>query len=294
MHKNQSPEEALPNANDGFERSEISLLDILRFLKQTYKIICTLSTLGLISAIIYLVATPQQYQATAQVAMAQIGLANNSINNLNPLGVNIEEPAPLISRLAIPTSFTAKETAACGFKGKPDDAASALSKAVKISLVKGAPNVVELKIFSGSPESAKDCAVAIIELIKTTQLQILTPYIEEAKLKLMDDEDRLKRAKDLLSKADKFGSAMGATYLSTRDEVRYLQDEITSLNNVVTINQNRGARLIAPIYASDVPIAPKKSLVLANGLFGGLFLGLLIALARQMVLKLKSASGGVL
>ena len=52
--------------------------------------------------------------------------------------------------------------------------------------------------------------------------------------------------------------------------------------------------MVAPIFASDTPIAPKKRIVLAAGLLGGLFLGLLIAFARQMVLKLKSAAGGVL
>ena len=122
----------------------------------------------------------------------------------------------------------------------------------------------------------------------------MTPYIEEAKVKLADDEDRLQKAKDLVARSDKSGSAMSAIYLSTRDEVRYLLDEITSLKNMVTSNQSRATRMVAPIYASDTPIAPKKRMVLAAGLFGGLFLGLLIALARQMVLKLKSASGGVL
>jgi LPS O-antigen subunit length determinant protein (WzzB/FepE family) len=122
----------------------------------------------------------------------------------------------------------------------------------------------------------------------------VTPYIEEAKVKLVDDEDRLQKAKDLVARSDKSGAAIGASYLSTRDEIRYLLDEITSLRNVVTSNQNLATRMVAPIYASDVPIAPKKRMVLASGLLGGLFLGLLLALVRQTVLKLKSASGGVL
>ena len=57
---------------------------------------------------------------------------------------------------------------------------------------------------------------------------------------------------------------------------------------MVTSNQNRATRLIAPIYASDMPISPKKRVALATGLFGGLFLGLLIALARQIMAKMKS------
>ena len=87
---------------------------------------------------------------------------------------------------------------------------------------------------------------------------------------------------------------MSATYLSTRDEIRYLLDEMTGLKNILASNQNRATRLIAPIYASDVPISPKKRIALATGLFAGLFLGLLIALARQMIAKLKSQVGGVL
>ena len=87
---------------------------------------------------------------------------------------------------------------------------------------------------------------------------------------------------------------MSAAYISTRDEIRYLLDEMTGLKNILASNQNRATRLITPIYASDMPIAPKKRIVLAAGLFGGLFLGLLIALARQMIAKIKSQAGGAL
>jgi hypothetical protein len=39
---------------------------------------------------------------------------------------------------------------------------------------------------------------------------------------------------------------------------------------------------------------PEKRNIFAAGLFGGLFLGLLIALARQMITKFKSQAGGTL
>jgi hypothetical protein len=60
-------------------------------------------------------------------------------------------------------------------------------------------------------------------------VQIVAPYIEEAKIKLADAEDRLAKAKELLAKADKSGSAIDAIYLSTRDEIRHQLDEITAL-----------------------------------------------------------------
>ncbi|QWC97171.1 hypothetical protein G6729_01630 [Polynucleobacter paneuropaeus] len=286
MSKNQ----ILSTGDLASEQEEISLLDILRFLKSAYKVILVFGALGITLSIAYLAITPKQYEATAQIAMAQIGTANT---NINLLGTNIEEPALLVSRMSLPTSYTPQTIAACGLDDS-SNAGAILSKSIKLVPAKGVANVVELKTFGPSQEVALSCANAIFELIKATQFLILMPYIDEAKMKLVDDEGRLAKAKDLVAKADKSGSVMSAAYLLTRDEIRYLLDEVTALKNVITSNQNRATHLIAPIYASDLPISPKKSIALAGGLFGGLFLGLLIALARQMIAKMKSQVGGVL
>lgn len=241
-----------PQDNTG---DEISLIDILRFLKDAYKTILVFGILGTVAAIAYLAITPKQYEASVQVAMAQISAANN---NISPLGINVEEPALLIARLSSPTSYTPETLVACGLQDQAN-AALTLSKAIKLTIPKGVANVVDLKTFGGSQQVAQDCALAVFELIKTSQAQIVAPYIEEAKVKLADDEDRLQKAKDLAARSDKSGQAMSASYLSTRDEIRYLLDEITVLKNVVTSNQNRATRMVAPIYASGVPIAPKKT-----------------------------------
>lgn len=260
---------------------EISLVDTLSFIKDAWKSIVIAGVAGISLSIAYIVITPNQYESVAQIAMAQIGAANN--NNINPLGVNIEDPVLLIARMSSPTSFTPQVIVACGFQGQ-SNAAVALSGGIRLTIPKGLANVVELKTFGKSPQEAQECSRAVFELIKTTQSQIIAPYIEEAKVKLLDDEERLARAQEIVTKSDKSGSAMGAAYLSTRDEIRYLLDEITALKNVVTSNQNRATRLIAPIYASDAPIAPKKRLILAAGLLAGVFLGLLITVVRQLFL----------
>ena len=278
-----------PNSDDAqqYQEDEISLLDIVLFLKRAWKGIAITGLIGVACSIIYLALTPSQYQASAQIQMAQIGAANNNkSSSLNPLGINIEEPGLLIARLFTPTSFTPEAVSACGLEGIKD-ANSVLAKSIKLSLPKGFANVVDLKTTAQTPQGAVQCATAIFELIKTTQAQIVKPYIEEATVKLADSEERLARAKDLVLRADKSGSGMGAAYLSTRDEISYLLDEIAALKNMLANNQNRATRLVAPIYASDIPVAPKKRIVLLGGLFGGLFLGLLIALGRQVLPKLK-------
>jgi hypothetical protein len=50
--------------------------------------------------------------------MVQIGAANN--NNINLLGINIEEPGLLIARLSSPTSYTAEFAKACGLDSAKD------------------------------------------------------------------------------------------------------------------------------------------------------------------------------
>lgn len=276
-----------PNSDDAqqHQEDEISLLDIVLFLKRTWKLIAVAGLLGVACSMIYLAITPSQYQASAQIQMAQIGASSNK-NNLNPSGVNVEEPGLLIARLSTPTSFTPEAITACGLEGVKD-ANSVLAKSIKLSLPKGVANVVDLKTTGQTPQGAAQCATAIFDLIKNTQAQIVKPYSEEASVKLADSEERLARAKDLVLRADKSGSGMGAAYLSTRDEISYLLDEIAALKNMLVNNQNRITRLVAPIYASDNPVAPKKPIVLLGGLFGGIFVGLLIAIGRQVAPKLK-------
>lgn len=188
--------------------------------------------------------------------------------------------------MSFPASFTSSTVIACGLDGELN-AGSILAKSLKLNQLNGASSVVELKTTASNPERAQQCAYAIYELIKTSQNKIISPYIIETKIKLAGDEARLKNAKDWLLKSDKSGSETSAVYLSTRDEIRYLLDEITALQNIITSNVHGATRLVAPIYVSDLPISPKKRASLAIGLFCGLFLGLLIALFRQVVAKLR-------
>ncbi|QWD00739.1 hypothetical protein G6726_01685 [Polynucleobacter paneuropaeus] len=267
---------------------EISLLDILRFLKSAYKTILVFGALGLAIAIAYLVITPNRFEAVAQIQMAQTsGANNNNINNLNSLGINVEEPALLIARLSSPSSFSAGVIAACGQQAQSNPAL-ATAQTIKLAPIKGISNVVELKTVGPTSEAASICAQAIFELIKTSQAQIQAPYLEEAQTRLTEDGIRLDQAKALVAKADKSGAAMSAVYLSACDEIKYLLNEITTLQNVVSGGQYRATRLVSPIYASDNPVAPKKRIALLVGLSGGLLMGLLIALGRQIWAKLKS------
>jgi len=258
---------------------EISLKDIIDFLMESWKTILGIGLLGLLGSVGFLAVTPNQYEATAQIQMAQIS-ANNNNNNTNPLGVNVEEPNLLMARLKLPTTYSAEEIKACGLEGQKMPAESIVAMS-KFSAIKGAGSIVELKIRMESREQAVVCAQALFENIRESQNQIIKPYIEEAKGLLIKYQARLKEAQELVIRADKSGAALSAAYLANRDEVKFLTDESIRLNTFVTAGDARQAKLVSPIYASEAAVFPKKKNALKVGILAGLFLGLLLAMVRK-------------
>jgi capsular polysaccharide biosynthesis protein len=275
-----------PNFNSNIE-DEISLKDIVDFLVESWKAIILTGLLGLVGSIAYLWVTPNQYQATAQIQMAQISA--NSNNNTNPLGVNIEDPNLLMARLKLPTTYSPQEIKVCDFESSANPSET-LAASAKFSAVKGVGSMIELKINRDNKETAIACAKSLFENIKASQNEIIKPYTEEAKTLLVKYQDRLTNSQSLVSRADKSGAALSAAYLANRDEVKFLTEEILRLNTFITTAETRQAKLVSPIYASDVPVAPKKKIALIAGLFAGLFLGLLLMLGKRGYKAYKASS----
>jgi len=265
---------------------ELSLDDILIFLRGAYKTALVFGFLGISIAITYLAVTPKVFEATSRIVMAQTALDGTKTNGSQLVRVNVEEPALLMARLSLPTSFDLLTTKACDIKNV-SDATTSLAGTIKLSQPKGLINVLELKTFGNSPESAKNCGQAIFGLIKTSQEELSAPYIEVALSRLAVDIKRLDALRELVAKSNKSETITTATYFATKDEIRFLSDEIAILKDVISTTQARSAYLLAPIYASDTPIAPKKLIILFAGLFSGLLLGLLLAFARQSTYKKK-------
>lgn len=274
------------NFNSNIE-DEISLKDVIDFLVESWKAIILTGLLGLVGSIAYLWVTPNQYQATAQIQIAQ--LSANSNNNTNPLGVNIEDPNLLMARLKLPTTYSAHEIKACGFESSATPSET-LAASAKFSAVKGVGSMIELKINRDNKETAIACAKSLFENIKASQNEIIKPYTEEAKTLLVKYQDRLTNSLSLVSRFDKSGAALSVAYLANRDEVKFLTEEILRLSTFITIAETRQAKLVSPIYASDVPVAPKKKIALIAGLFAGLFLGFLLMLGKRGYKAYKAAN----
>ncbi len=254
--------------------NEISLKDIIGFLMESWKTIIGVGVLGLLGSVGFLAVTPNQYEAVAQIQIAQISSSNN---NTSPLGVNLEDPNVLMARLKLPTTYSAAEIKECGLEDKKMPAESLVSM-LKFSNTKGVSSIVELKIQMESREQAVACAKALFEYIRESQNQIIKPFIEEAKALLIKYRARLKEAQELVTRADKSEATLWATYLANRDEVKFLTDESIRLNAFVTAGDARQAKLVSPIYASEVAVFPKKKITLIIGLMAGIFFGFLLVM----------------
>jgi capsular polysaccharide biosynthesis protein len=260
---------------------EISFKDIVDFLIESWKSIVLTGILGILGAVTYIVITPNKYEATAQIQMAQISASNpnNPNNNTNPLGVNVEDPNLLIARMKLPSSYSQESVKACGYESK-ETPLEGLAKMVKLSLIKGT-QMVELKVFGLTQAQAVQCAESIVDAIKQSQKIIAAPIIVDAQLKLTKYSQRLQEAQGFILKADKSGSSMSAAYLSTRDEVKFLTDETIRLNDLIASANSRQTKLVSPIYSPEKKVSPKLAIALIAGLFAGLFLGLLLMFGKR-------------
>jgi capsular polysaccharide biosynthesis protein len=196
------------------------------------------------------------------------------------LGVNFEDPNSLILRLKIPTAYSTKEVKECGLQGNKSPEES-LASLVRVSAVKGSNAIIELKIRLASKKQSTDCAQAVYQLIRESQFQVLSPYIEDLKILLLKNQTQLQESKDMIPSADKSGSALSAVYLTNREEINFLKTEIFRLNSIINSSDKLSAKLIAPIYASDTPASPDKKRVLQVGLLAGMLSGLVFAFIRK-------------
>ena len=265
---------------------EISLIDILNFLKNAWKTIAYTAILGLLAAIAYLLIAVPQYEATAQIKLAQLNFTGPG------LGTPIEDQNSFLARLQFPSNVTQAMITACAYENKTDPA-QALVKDLKFSIPKGMVNIIEFKALGSSPQVALACANAVVEQITNLQQAIIKNYVDEAQTQLELDNEKLDAARRFISKADQAGSAVSVAYLAARDETAFYLAAKEKTQILINSAQQKSAQLAAPIFIPQKPVSPKKSISFLVGLLGGMFLGLVIALVRQQyrTYKMRSQEG---
>lgn len=252
------------------------------FLRDALKPIVLFVVLGLIFAIGYIYVIPSQYEVIAHIRLAQLNFSLPSA----PMGTLVEDQNSLLARLKFPSNYSSSTVKACGYEGKAEPAL-ALANDLKFSIIRGTVNNIELRLFSPSVEKATECAYALVAQIGIMQKDIINSYVEEAKSRLLIDNERLDSARRIIAKADQSGNAFSAVTLAARDEVTFFLVEREKKMALIRSAEQFDTKLSAPLYVSQKPVFPKKLIVLSLGLFGGIFFGIICASVRQLLFRLK-------
>lgn len=285
--KDNQINQACPNtrqSNVFHEQAEISLMNMLIFLKSAWRLACSMALFGLLVASVYLLATPVRYDATAIVGMAKMSTGNNV------LGGNVEEVGALVARMSSPYAMTDAIMSSCGMESK-GNGAYLLANSLKFVTPKGVDSIVEIKVSGANPGLAKGCADGIYQSIKQFQTKKYASLTGANKLqeekRLATLKERISLDKKLLAKAGSENGYLAPVYFSVLLNIRALEDELIRIEEVLNANRLIETDLLVPIKVSDKPSYPKKTVIIVGGLLAGLFLGLLVALIRCVIVDRK-------
>lgn len=251
------------------DTNEVSLMDMVHFVKSNRKLILIWGLMGLSLATIYVVLTPEKYEVRWQIQMAQFNNSNS----------NSEDPAAVVQRLRYPTAYPMEVQHRCGV---PEDGelSEYLGGMLKVDVVKNVANTLDLKITLSSSDQAKKCAEAITAMIIAQQRGLIDEYLAGRQMQLTQYQGALKEEQQQLERM-KMALSGNFWYLVKLDKLSWLRTRIDSLQEEIIIAQLHPAKLIAPLYVPKKPVPRKVLSISLLGVLCGLMLGVLYGLGRE-------------
>jgi hypothetical protein len=264
------------------EDDEISLMDILLFLKASGGNIVKSTLVCLLAGGTYYFSVPKMYEATASIEMATVG------------GEPVESPAVLLEKMKLPLYFSTATLQACGSDGGLSSQAKLFDK-IKLSINKSAP-MVSFVIQAPSTQEAKACLNAAIADVSSNQATIAKPWIDQKKQKLNQLSEQLKISEKLreiltpLRINNNLTDTQSTVSLlliilrkTSATEINDLRSQISSLKFELTEPRTRPTRLTNnSVYSSEASVNKRPLFTLWLCLALGVFLGLLVTGVMRM------------
>ena len=268
------------------ENDEISLIDILLFLKASGGNIAKSTCVCLLAGGVYYFSVPKMYEATATIEMATVA------------GEPVEPPAVLLEKMKLPLYFSPATLQACDSDGGLGSQAKFVDK-IKPTLNKSAP-LVTFVTQSPSTQEAKACLNAAIADITSYQDAIARPLIQQKKQKLQQLSEQLKLTEEIgktfpASKSNsnatdaQFSARTLSMSFSTANatEINDLRSQISALESALIAPQTHPVAMASPVYAPEVSTNKRPAFTLGLSLALGVFLGLLVTGLMRVVPEIR-------
>ena len=268
-----------------------SLFDLLEKLKEGWRYVVGGLLLGVLGAVAVLSVTPDQYQAMAVVQVAKVGqLAQAAQAGMGRQvsSMPAEPAAQAVERMKSPAFQLAVAKALDDQRWMVALQNGGGGSVLSVASPKGALQLIDLKAKADSPGAAKRIVNAAIEVLAKRHAEIVKPALDRLTLEADLAKEKLKQAESELARLDKLASSVGVkderftqisliTDLRVKKEAEVFQQRqaLSDLNGALTPPNTEPAQAIEEVYVSDKRVSPKKSLILALGLVGGLLAGVI-------------------
>jgi uncharacterized protein involved in exopolysaccharide biosynthesis len=278
------------NENDVVHEDEISLFDLWEKLRDGWRLVLGGTVLGAVCAGATLMVLPPKYEAVAVVQVGQVGQVGQPGQVVN---VAVEPATQAVERMKAP-AFQMKVAQAIGNQAWVEDlmrSTNATTKYISLQIVKatatpGSAPLIELNAKAETPELARKIADASIKELAKREGELAKPMIEKMRQDLAIARERLASAERELGSINKLVVNVGVkddrfTQLSLMTDLRVQKESdvfrqrqaILALEAALSPPYTQPAEALEEIFVTDKPVSPKKFLLLALGLIGGLLAG---------------------
>lgn len=268
---------------------DINPWKLLEHLKFGWKWVAMGGAIGLASAIFLAAFIPAQYEATAVVQPATIGMIVATTTTTTTTATAVEPVSQTLERLKLVPFYSDDIVKACD-----TDSAKDLANSVKVNLVK-ANNLLSITYRTRSATLANTCMNKIVMRLTQSQTAIATPLIEELRAQQIstkqqiDEAERFIAAKERSAKSSSGSNESFALMMFKREDLTKLQKLYREQRIQLTEPLTQPMKLLEPIYVPEKPVAPKKLLIIVSSLIGGMFIGLLAFLCNRSWRRYKGA-----
>lgn len=259
-----------------FEEDEISLFDLWQTLKDGWRYVFGGVVVGLLGAVAVLVTTQPQYEASALLQTGKVA------------GTIIEDASTIVERFKSPSFHleVAQDVEDQNWIAQVENGNG--TQILSATLPKASPSMVEVKVKAKSPDFAKKIANAATQKLIKRQDELSAQIRKKIEFDLSTAKEKLVKAEqDLLSLAKTLGSVgtkddrftqislLMSIKLQKESDVFTLRQSVFALENSLLPPATQPARVLEAIFVSQKAVSPKKGLLLALGLVGGLLVGVM-------------------
>jgi uncharacterized protein involved in exopolysaccharide biosynthesis len=275
MHPVQSSQQNLTATPD----DEISLWDIIEIIRESWRLIATLSIGSAAIALGLCLVWPKQYEARGLVKVAKIGNLQAALNGAATPSAPVESNAVVIQRL------------------KSQAFQSRLLKLVggDVSLEASEPQgsgLVEIVARGASVDAATNAVTASVQMIAQEHTQVVESSQKSLMRSLESTKQELGRTSEILKTMVNQSAKLARQDSSLALMIGQMQSALISQQNELNERLLRLEFAMSPVNAvptglleavagSDQPVVPETHLVTVLAFLAGGFMGILAAFLRH-------------